>query len=260
MNFIRRIASGNNPSSPSGREETAEALASSGERSVSHATASSLERSRVSIPRTVEVAFDAKTDEELIFLWQLAAGEVQSGSGRRDALNAFFDALATNREQWRPVYDEANTSSDVGCARGHPRDVVLAAVADVATLPVRLEELTKVCADAEEQARRRASIGLETFRAIESMARSRHDRALMDQCGLGKALASACKACTQKILAISPGIGLVEDDTSKEVDAILQLLQRMIGHIVHIFGVYLTEDAGWALRSLNEAGALLCLT
>lgn len=259
MNFIRRLASGNNPSSHSGREETADASVSASERSVSHAAASSIERSRVFAPRIVEVTFDAKTDEELIFLWQLAAGEVQSGSGRRDALNAFFDALATNREQWRPVYDEVNASSDVGCARGHPRDVVLAAVADAATLPVRLEELTKVCADPEEQARRRANVGMETFRAIECMARSRHDRALMEQCGLGKALASACKACTQKILAMNPGIGLVGDDTSKEVDAFFQLLQRMIGHIVRILGVYLTEDAGWALRSLNEAGALLCL-
>ena len=101
MNFIRRLASGNNPSSHSGREETAEASVSASERSVSHATASSLEGSRVSVPRIVEVTFDAKTDEELIFLWQLAAGEVQSGSGRRDALNAFFDALATNREPAR---------------------------------------------------------------------------------------------------------------------------------------------------------------
>jgi hypothetical protein len=82
---------------------------------------------------------------------------------------------------------------------------------------------------------------------------------MLEQCGVAKALAGACKACTQKIVSISPGIGSITSDAGKEANALLDVLQRAIGHAVNVVMSFLNEDIDWVLRPLHESGVLLTL-
>ena len=141
--------------------------------------------------------FDEGRDGDLVFSWQLMSGTANAGeSSRREATNAFFDAFSETYARWEPARargaDEGD-DSDVGCAVAHPRAVTLAAVEDAAGLGERLERALTGTVDVGGIEQRMASIGVETFRALEIMSRSAHNRVFMEQCGASRALANACK-------------------------------------------------------------------
>ena len=141
------------------------------------------------------------------------------------------------------VADEGD-DSDVGCAVAHPRAVTLAAVEDAAGLGERLERALTGTVDVGGIEQRMASIGVETFRALEIMSRSAHNRVFMEQCGASRALANACKTCAQRMLTFSAGAASASKEGSIEAGALLGALQRVVEHAVNVIDSFLGD--AWA--------------
>ena len=254
MNFLRRFtATAETDASP--RDDASPTSRDGGEQS----TSSRLDIERASMPCAVEASFDGTRDGDLVFLWTLARGAAR-GSAERGAVNAFFDAFGEMYASWMPIDgDHADGVEDVGCRRAHPREVVERAVSDAASLANRLDDALSVSMDIKEREERRAAVGVETMGALDVMSRSAHNRAVMMQYGIFKALTSACKACSQRLLTIGAAASGAECESGDEARAQLDILQRVIGYAVNILGRYLKDDKSWALQQLTESSALLCL-
>ena len=251
MNFIRRLAS-----NQTSRTDVAEASTSTSRERVDDSSVGDAGDAREDVPRVVNAMFHEGRDSELVFLWDVAAG-VAAGEddARRDALNAFFGAFADVYAGWKPRCDESRDETDIGCARAHPHAVIYAAVEDATRLPARVERSLSGTLDAASLDERLKQLGLESFQALEIMARSPHNRVSMEQCNASRALASACKTCSQRALALSATLSSARNDD--EIIALFRYLQRVITCAVGAIESFLGDR--WALRSLNENGVLLAL-
>mmetsp|Transcript_7408 Transcript_7408/g.24883 ORF Transcript_7408/g.24883 Transcript_7408/m.24883 type:complete len:2990 (-) Transcript_7408:33-9002(-) len=213
---------------------------------------------RVPMPCVLEASFDGTRDGDLVFLWTLARGAAR-GSAERGAVNAFFDAFGEMYANWVPLIGDITSVEDAGCRRAHPREVVERAVSDAASLADRLDGALSTSMDIKEREERRANVGIEAMRALEVMSRSAHNRVVMVQYGVFKALMSACKACLQRLLTIGASASGADGASGDEARAQLDAMQRVIAHAVSILGTYLKEDKSWALQELTESSAQLCL-
>jgi len=251
MNFIRRLAS-----NQTSRTDATEASTSTSRETTEGLNVCDARDACEDVPRIVNAMFHEGRDSELVFLWDVAAGvAVGEDDARRDALNAFFGAFADVYATWMPRYDESHDETDIGCARAHPHAVIYAAVEDATRLPARVERTFSGTLDTASLDERLKHVGLESFQALEIMARSRHNRVSMEQCGARRALASACKTCSQRALALSAILSSGRDDD--EVITLFRCLQRVIKCAVGAIDSFLADR--WALRSLNENGVLLAL-
>lgn len=257
MNFIRRFANSSNPTLDA-RDATPPSTSAP---DAAGARVELRSAETIDVPRVMNSMFDEGRDGDLVFSWQLMSGTANAGeSSRREATNAFFDAFSETYARWEPARargaDEGD-DSDVGCAVAHPRAVTLAAVEDAAGLGERLERALTGTVDVGGIEQRMASIGVETFRALEIMSRSAHNRVFMEQCGASRALANACKTCAQRMLTFSAGAASASKENSIEAGALLEALQHVVEHAVNVIDSFLGD--AWALRSFNENGALLAL-
>ena len=252
MNFLRRLANQAHDPQASCEKDEPPRTAATGRDDENDRRRSS--ESASIAPRTLRATFDEKKDAELIFLWSVAAGAGDE-DGRRDALGAFFDAFAEAYGDWQPEAGDTGADEDVGCSRAHPREVVLAALEACAQLPTRLERALTGSLDAGARDARLKSLGIETFRALELMAKSPYNRVFLEQCGASRTLGVACKSCTQRLLAMSNATRSAPGAVRSEAEVMLNALQRIVKSIVTVMDSFV--DDAWALRPLNENGALL---